>query len=246
MSGTHAHTVHYVAPTRLPEQAPPKATTGVLGWLRENLFSSWINSALTLLSIAFLLWLLPDIIDWAVFKSVWNASSLRECRDIIADTFGAGTTGACWAVINERFNQLLYGFYPQELQWRPNVAFLLLVAAMVPVLFQTMRPLVLAMGAILVAKIAWALYLFATGHPFGAIFGPTTIAVIALGGLAVVFGETQHRKRWFILTAFYPVIAFFLLWGGLGLQPVETSKFGGFLLTMVIGVTGIAGSLPLG
>ena len=47
-------------------------------------------------------------------------------------------------------------------------------------------------------------------------------------------------------TLFYPVLAYFLLWGGLGLEPVESSKFGGFMLTVTIGVTGIALSLPLG
>ncbi len=44
----------------------------------------------------------------------------------------------------------------------------------------------------------------------------------------------------------YPFIAFVLLHGGLGLEIVESSKFGGFLLTLIIGVTGIAASLPLG
>lgn len=34
--------------------------------------------------------------------------------------------------------------------------------------------------------------------------------------------------------------------GFVGLEPVESAKFGGFLITFVIGVTGIVGSLPLG
>jgi general L-amino acid transport system permease protein len=37
-----------------------------------------------------------------------------------------------------------------------------------------------------------------------------------------------------------------LLFGGLGLTPVETNDFGGILLTMVLGVTAIAFSLPIG
>ena len=32
----------------------------------------------------------------------------------------------------------------------------------------------------------------------------------------------------------------------MGLEPVESDKFGGFLITFVIGVTGIVGSLPIG
>lgn len=44
----------------------------------------------------------------------------------------------------------------------------------------------------------------------------------------------------------YPIIAFFLLSGGLGLEKVETSKWGGLLLTMVIAGVGISASLPIG
>ena len=48
------------------------------------------------------------------------------------------------------------------------------------------------------------------------------------------------------LYAAFPFIAAWLLLGGLGLQAVETSKLGGILLTIIIGVTGISFSLPIG
>jgi general L-amino acid transport system permease protein len=45
----------------------------------------------------------------------------------------------------------------------------------------------------------------------------------------------------------YPVVAFFLLVGGVfGLQHVETRAWGGLLVTLVVAVTGIVASLPLG
>jgi general L-amino acid transport system permease protein len=47
--------------------------------------------------------------------------------------------------------------------------------------------------------------------------------------------------------AVYPVVGFCLLVGGMfGLEHVETRLWGGFLVTMVIAVTGIVGSLPIG
>ena len=50
-----------------------------------------------------------------------------------------------------------------------------------------------------------------------------------------------------VFFAVYPVLAFVLLVGGLpGLPYVETRLWGGLLVTMVIAVTGIVGSLPLG
>ena len=161
MSGTHAHTVAYVADTQYPAAPPPVSTSGPIGWMRENLFSSWVNGALTIASLAFIVWLVPSILEWALFNSVWNAGSLSECREIIANTVGAGESGACWAVIHERFGQLMYGFYPIDYRWRPNLALLLLFVAMAPVLFQTMRPL--ARGLIACANLlprARSLYLW--------------------------------------------------------------------------------------
>ncbi|MEO1103290.1 MAG: amino acid ABC transporter permease [Pseudomonadota bacterium] len=245
MSDTHANTIHYVADRQIADQPPPAASTGAVGWLRENLFSSVSNSVLTVLSIAFLVWIIPGLIDWAVLKSVWNASSLNECREIIRATHGEGARGACWAVINERFYQLIYGFYPTELRWRPNVAFILLIAAMVPVLFRTMKALTVAMALVLAGKALYSVYAVLAGVEF-AILSQTTYVAVALLVLSFVFSGPQHKKRWLILTALYPIIAYFLLWGGLFFEPVQSSRFGGLLLTMVIGVTGISASLPIG
>ena len=62
----------------------------------------------------------------------------------------------------------------------------------------------------------------------------------------VLFEVVPYRKYGLMYTCAFPVIGFFLLWGGLGLEPVESAKFGGFMLTLTIGVTGIAISLPIG
>jgi general L-amino acid transport system permease protein len=237
----------YVAPRFFEAEPPPASTVGPVGWVRENLFSGWLNSLLTVLAIAFLAWLLPGFIEWALLNSVWNASSLSECREIIATTVGEGERGACWAVINQRFGQFLYGFYPDELRWRPNVAFVLLVTALAPVLFQTLRPLAMFCGAALALTGLYALAaLFTEADGLAVLLSPTVLVLAVVGALALLFGEPRQRPRWLVFSALYPVLAYFLLWGGLVFEPVPSSQFGGFLLTMVIGVTGIVGSLPLG
>jgi general L-amino acid transport system permease protein len=179
--------VSFVASGQIPPSPPPPATTGVLGWLRENLFDGIFNSALTIVSIAFIAWLLWIAVPWAFVDSVWQASSLKECREINAE-------GACWAVIVERFDQFIYGFYPHELRWRPNLAFLLLLLALAFALFDGM----------------------------------------------------PYRGYGLIYSAIYPVIAYFLIWGGFGLQPVESRELGGFMLALIIGMAGIVLSLPIG
>jgi len=54
----------------------------------------------------------------------------------------------------------------------------------------------------------------------------------------------QRIARWGL--AFYPFIAFYLLRGGLGLPAVETSRWGGLMLTLALSVVAIAVSLPFG
>lgn len=72
---------------------------------------------------------------------------------------------------------------------------------------------------------------------------------IGLATLIPALIPTAPFKKWnvlFLLVA-YPVITFFLLVGGsFGLVPVETSLWGGLLVTLVVAVTGIVASLPIG
>jgi len=124
----------YVRSEMLPEQAPPIAQSGIIRWLRENMFSNIPNSILSLLSIWFIYSLLAGVLPW-IFHSSWEASSLRQCRDAIQTAYGPDATGACWAVIRERYHQLLFGFYPDHLYWRPILAFVLMLVAIAPILF---------------------------------------------------------------------------------------------------------------
>ncbi len=170
------------------ELPPPRTQVGVAGWIRRNLFSSPIDIVLTALSVYLLYEIIPPIANWMFFDAVFaEVAHRRECREI------AG--GACWSVVRIRFDQFIYGFYPEQLRWRVNLTFVLLFVAVIPLLYDRVR----------------------------------------------------GRKYWLWFTFVYPVFAFCMLWGGwFGLEHVESSRFGGFLLTMLIGVTGISVSLPLG
>lgn len=64
--------------------------------------------------------------------------------------------------------------------------------------------------------------------------------------LAWLWEEVPYRKELRLYSVFYPLIALWLLYGGAGLQIIETDKWGGFFLTLVIGLVGILASLPLG
>ena len=176
---------------------PPVATTGILGWLRINLFSTWINSIITLFVLYILIQFIPWILNWTIFaadfKYNFNGEEIIN-REMCSRVLDPETGGACWAIIYVRFYQFMYGFYPREEVWRVNLSYIMLAVAIVPLLFDK--------------------------FPF--------------------------RKNFLKFTYVFPIIAFFLLNGGLGLEPVSTNKWGGLLVTLVLGCTGIALAFPLG
>ena len=109
MSETHAQTVGFVRGQMLPPVPPPAGQSGPIRWIRENLVSNWFNAILTIVSLFVIWWLLSSILPWTL-NGIWNAGSLAECREI-RDARGL-ESAACWAVINERWLQMLFGFYP--------------------------------------------------------------------------------------------------------------------------------------
>ncbi len=169
-----------------PDLPPPTATTGVIGWMRANLFSSPLNIALTLVSLYVLYVAIPPLLDWAIVSANWSVGTSRDdCQN----------DGACWSMVIARFQQFMYGFYQYDQRWRIDLTFILFFGAMIPLLIERVP-----------------------GKKYLAIF---------------LFG-------------IFPFVAFFLLYGGLGLPVQETRLWGGLTLTLILGIIGIVFSLPLG
>jgi general L-amino acid transport system permease protein len=118
-----------VEPKGAPVLGPPVTQTGVLGWLRANLFSTWYNAILTLLGLYFLYSLIPPLIDWAFVRADWSGDTREACdRD-----------GACWVYIKVWFWQLVFGRYPIDERWRVVTAFIILGAAIAPLLIPSFK-----------------------------------------------------------------------------------------------------------
>jgi len=73
-----------------------------------------------------------------------------------------------------------------------------------------------------------------------------TFVMLILALVPVLYDATPYRSKGLIFSCLYPFIGGWLLIGGLGLQSVPTDQFGGLMLNVIIGVTGIAFSLPIG
>ncbi|MDG1531243.1 MAG: amino acid ABC transporter permease [Paracoccaceae bacterium] len=243
--------ISFVRTEMLPEQAPPASEVGVFGWLRANLFSGIGNSIASIISIVAIYLVLSAFLKWA-FTPTWSAGSLSECREILAELHREGhNAGACWGVIRERWVQMFFGFYPADQYWRPILAFILLGFALAPVLFS---------GAS--RKLFWLTAIFPFLMPFLLWGGTIWAPLLALAGFVIGFYVYRFATEAFgslaglILAVIVPLVWWLFLMGpiggwlssvmNIGLEPVSSRDFGGFLLSITIGVVAIACSLPIG
>jgi general L-amino acid transport system permease protein len=243
MADNKNNSVAYVAETMLPELPPPARETGVVKWLRENLFSNATNSVLTIVSIIVIYMIAQNTLPW-IMNGVWQAPSLAACRDVLE-----GQSGACFAVLTERWNQLIYGFkYPVDAYWRPNLAFVLLLVAIAPVLFFDLPRKMLIFTALYPFIAFWLIW-------GGTILGPL-VALLGFAAGGYVF--QTFGKGSFAVGFFGGIVAAFVVWGiGGGLIPegasenamltaVPSRDLGGFMLNLMLGVTCVSLSVPLG
>lgn len=242
--------VSFVRKEMVPEQEPPLAQSGVFKWMRENLFGSVTDSILTLLALLFIYSVLSSILPW-IFQSSWTAESLKGCREAISLAHGEHHEGACWAVIRERYLQLLFGFYPAELYWRPIVAFVLMLVAIAPVLYNALPRKMLWFSGLYPFLAFWLFWGGTIWIPLAVIAGfviaflCATILSDYIGALGGVIAAIVLPILWWLIFA-GPVASALNGLIPIELRAVESAQFGGFMLSIVIGVTGIALSLPIG
>ena len=184
--------IQFVRTADAPTLPAPISQTGIIGWIRQNLFSDVYNVVLTVLGVVIAYYLFAPLIQFAFFDAVWTGEDRNAC---LAPEGSETHIGACWAYVKAYLPQFIYGRYPIEERYRVDIVFILFFALLIP----------LATPSVPYKRLNALLFL-------------------------VVF----------------PIVGFFLLVGGIGLPIVETSYWGGLLVTLVIAITGIVASLPLG
>ena len=245
----------YVRTEQIPQQPPPVAETGAVKWMRENLFNGTSGTILTVISLLFIWQLLAFAMPW-LLNGIWEASSIRECREILD-----GTRGGCFAVLSERWNQLLFGIsYPSEQYWRPLLAFALLAVAAAPVLFAMLPRQLLYFTAIYPFLAYWLIW-------GGSILNP----LVALAGFVAGYLVFDRMVKQSFAVGFFGAIAAALAVWWLGgivtealtttalpedpsvrvpretlLSPVPSRDMGGFMLNMILGTVCVSLSLPIG
>ena len=234
--------IAFVRHETLPPSPPPASETGIVKWMRENLFSSVTNSILTLAALYAIYSILSGSMPW-ILGGIWQAPSLQACREILG-----GDSAGCFAVLTERWHQLIFGFkYPQEAYWRPTLAFVLLIVAVAPVLFANLpRRMLILTG----------LYPFIG---FWLIWGGTiTAPLMGLVGFIVAYVVFQRLERSsFAMGVLGGLIAAIIVWtiggyvsdamsGFLALEQIPSRDMGGFMLNIILGTVCVSLSLPIG
>ncbi|NCV11457.1 MAG: ABC transporter permease subunit, partial [Rhodobacteraceae bacterium] len=234
--------IAFVRHKTLPPSPPPASETGIVKWMRENLFSSVTNSILTLAALYAIYSILSGSMPW-ILGGIWQAPSLQACREILA-----GDSAGCFAVLTERWHQLVFGFkYPQEAYWRPTLAFVLLIVAVAPVLFANLpRRMLILTG----------LYPFIG---FWLIWGGTIMSpFMGLVGFIVAYMVFQRLERSsFAMGVLGGLIAAIIVWtiggyvsdamsGFLALEQIPSRDMGGFMLNIILGTVCVSLSLPIG
>ena len=151
---------------------PPRREVGVVGWLRKNLFSTPTNTILTIVGIWMIWSAVSGVVSWGVLKATWEGSDGKACT-----WSGAG---ACWAFVKAKFNQFMYGRYPEPQRWRVDLTYVLALIGLVPLMIPRVPgKLINTLYMLVVFPIA-AFLLLSGGY-----FGLPYIATEFWGGLLV-------------------------------------------------------------
>jgi general L-amino acid transport system permease protein len=244
-----------------PSLPPPPATTGVVGWIRFNLFDGIYSSVTTVVCFVLLGYIALVFYDWAFVRAVMEASSRKECR--LDDGWGT-----CWAGVEFWFPRFIYGRYPDAEIWRVDITALMLVAWMAPLWIpRVTAKIMVALSAVLVFPF-FAGYMFLGGERnwFMAIMVVISLTwfigtmlhvascvvtdkglgswIIQVTGFASK--DDRSHKYPLIIAALVAVVVVFVGISDWRLTQVVPNQWGGLFLTLVISGIGIASALPLG
>jgi general L-amino acid transport system permease protein len=117
----------YVRQLLMDAQPAPITMTGPIGWLRTNLFSTPLNTALTLFALLLIAWVVPPFAKFLVLDATWTGVDRGACLASATRP----EAGVCWPFVSERFAYFMYGSYPLAQRWRVDVFFVLLAVGVV-------------------------------------------------------------------------------------------------------------------
>ncbi len=217
-----------------PVLPPPRSETGLVGWMRANLFSAWYNSALTVtasIALALALWF---GLGWILFEADWTVVPTLGGRIIIGQY---NIEAACPG---------------QNCFWRPQTA-LLLITFLLGMAWSVAGGGLTKRIALVVGGVAAAFALL----PYSLDRMGLDVRLLLLANvpaLAVGWALARYTRlgtaSWIATLSLITFVLTLVLLRGISgvpfLQPVSVIFWGGLMLNLLLAVAGIGFSLPIG
>jgi general L-amino acid transport system permease protein len=129
------HDLSFVRAEMVIAQAAPRSERGFGAWIRKNLFASTGDTILTILGLLLVAYILPPFIEWAFINAQWTGTDRTFCATAAQGGIQPdGWSGACWAFVQAKFGQFMFGRYPIDERWRPILVAVMFVALLAPLL----------------------------------------------------------------------------------------------------------------
>lgn len=273
MADNNTRDIAYLRTEDAPILPPPSNKTGLVGWFNKNIFSSMsdfssFGAAVSSIFYAVLTFgllyiagsLLWGLLDFTIFSAVFSdPEGLKRgvCTNIAQGGVAEHTVGACWPYVKAKSQLFTYGRYPAEELWRVDLVFLMLAIGIIWLILEK-APFRKWVGIFMLTAYPLIALILLTGA--NSDYSQTSIGFFLIGGvvlyLAGVLGLKEKLGE--VLLAFgggVKVFGIFMLIIGLvmlfmsfdyGLEEVATDRWGGLMLTLVVALTGIVASLPIG
>ena len=264
----------FVRKDNAPVLPAPPSEVGLKGWLYQNVFQSMsdfsslsasIKSILVAIFTVFVFYSFASqiygFLDFAIISAVWvDPDELKRQVCWTVDQGGdlpSGWHGACWPYITAKVKFIMYGAYPVSELWRVNLTYLLGGVMLAWVLIEPLPFRKIVAFALLVFFPMFATLMLTGG---GGGFSTSSVGLYTLLGLLLITINRLGTKGrlpsvfadlaaisgiagWALIfiAAFSVVVGF-----NSGLTTIDTRDWGGLLITLVVAVTAIVASLPLG
>jgi general L-amino acid transport system permease protein len=158
---------------RPPPPAPPRTLFNVV---RESCFNGPLNALATLVMLALAALLLRAGWRYLVTDGTWMPADIRVCVD---------GGGFCWAFVQDRWRQILFGTFPYDQHWRPALACLLFLLLLAGTAWATLRD---AAPSARVLMAAWVAGLVAIAAlMWGGVAGLSRVEARLWSGLPLTF-----------------------------------------------------------
>ncbi|MGR3365937.1 MAG: amino acid ABC transporter permease [Sagittula sp.] len=266
-------TDHWVRTHEAPVLPAPPTEVGLRGWLWRNIFASMsdftspgkaVGSVMMILITVFaaysLVWMTWTLLDFAVFNATFS-----DPEGLKREACFVNPTGACWPFVQAKWYQFMFGFYPEENVWRVKLSMLILAVGIAWLIFPL--PHRGKVAAFMLTGFPVLAFVLLNGMPveedgdLGHIFAGAWFPLVLAAVIFAAWWLANSGRFGDVGSAFAPALLIaasgLALWGGLplvtmaidlalGTEVVETNKWGGLTITLVVAIFGIVISLPVG